>query len=639
MAPKYFDVAVDVPALSDRRFTYSASDCLDLPNGAKVEVPFGRGLRDAFIVGEVDGPPVGVSTKPLKAVYDLEFMPSQELMRLASWASDYYCAPLASILSVVWPPVAKKKRPEEAMSSLGSPRGGGPTDTAGGHSLSGRSYLVRGSLSFRWRHYIDLLKEAMAQGLGALVLVPEIKMIPKALEHLERSFPDEVALLHSDLTGVARREGYLALLRGEKRIGLGTRSSVFAGIHALGLIVLEEESSDSYKSPDGPFYDARTVARMRASVGGCGFAAGSAHPTTDAVYWASTGMASVIAESRQIPSEAGEMERLVVDLGQWRGVISQPLTERLSDVFSRGGKAVLLINRRGDSSQVVCRDCGRAMSCPNCGTPLAYHSDSRSLVCHLCGHIFAAPETCPHCGGHDWRFVGIGIERALSEFRKLFPNVSAYRLDRDVALRKDAEEVLAGFGREGPSCLLATRMALGLPGISGVALAAVLSSDSLLSLPDYRASERVFHLLSSLEEMLDQEAPYRALIVQTRNPEHPAVRGILDPDSFYEAELRERRALGYPPFGALLIARFSGRNMERVTEAARRFADGVRSSGVVALGPAPCYHAKVRGEHRWQVALRGTDRAALVSACRLALGAVSKAGIKATVDVDPVDVA
>ena len=642
MAPKYFDVAVDIPAVADRRFTYSAPDLLSLPMGAKVEVPFGRGFADAYVLGEVEAPPAGVSTKALKAVYDLEFMPGDDLMRLALWASDYYCVALAPILSAVWPSVAKKRKPEDAAALKGGP----PLDAASVRDAAvpgclRRSYLIRGSPAFRWTHYLRLLREVRARGLSALVLVPEIKMIPSAWERLNGDFPGEVALLHSDLTGVARREGYLGLRRGDKKIGLGTRSAAFAEVPDLGLIVVDEESSDSYKSPDMPFYDARTVARTRADMGGCGFAAGSAHPTVSAVYWASKGPATVIAEGKEVHAEGGDPERLVVDLGQTRRgqVISEPLSERLSDVFGRGGKALILINRRGDSSQIVCRDCGRSMSCPRCGIPLAFHSDRRSLVCHVCGYTSAAPETCPFCGGHDWRFLGIGIERALSEFKKLFPGVASYRLDKDVASGKAAGEVLAGFARVGPSCLLATKMVLGLPGVSGLALAAVLSCDSLLSLPDYRASEKVFHLLSSLEEMLDPEASYRGLVVQTRNPGHPAVRGILDPDSFYATEMDERSALGYPPFGAFLVVRFSARNGEKVKEAAERFAGEARSNGVEALGPAPCYHARVRGEYRWQVALKSKDWTVLSAACRLALAAVPKVGVRATVDVDPVDVA
>jgi primosomal protein N' (replication factor Y) len=274
--------------------------------------------------------------------------------------------------------------------------------------------------------------------------------------------------------------------------------------------------------------------------------------------------------------------------------------------------------------------------------PLAYHAREPSLVCHTCGYRREAPLACPACGGHDWRFGGFGIERAQSEFRRLFPDVPLYRLDRDVSREEPASRVLTSFAAERPSCLLATTMAFGFPPVPGVGLAAVLSCDTLLNLPDYRASEKVFHVLSSVAEMVDGSLPGAAFVAQTYNPEHAGVRGIMDPEAFYRTELENRRAFGYPPFKSFFLVHFSGRSLERVAAAARTFAGMAleRGGDLDVLGPNPSFRPKARGDHRWQVALRGPDHSALASLCRGVVGAIGPSGaVKITVDVDPVDMA
>jgi len=643
MSPRFYDLIVDVAAVQGRRFTYSAPDALALPRGAKVLVPFGRGEADAFVEGGAEEPPQ-VQLKPIKAVYDPEFMPSRDLLSLSSTVAEYYCAPLASTWSVLWPPIVPRRKPEQVVFCPGG-IGGGTAEGSGRTPGDAVAALVRGSAGFRWRHYIERASAARSNGRGVVVLVPEIKGVQEALRRLEAAFPGEVAQLHSELTGVTRREGYLSLVRGQRAVALGTRSAVFAPVRDAGLIIVDEESSESYKSPDTPFYDSRTVAIQRGRQQGCEVLLGSSHPTIDSMWKAMHGALALLEERADSPCRAAAPSRVLVNLRETRrgpDVMSQALVERLRDVFASGSRAVLFLNRRGDSAQVTCRDCGSTVVCPRCGVPLAYHAKGSSLVCHTCGFTREAPDVCPACGGHNWRFGGFGIERAESEFKRLFPGVAIFRLDKDVSREVPASAVLAAFAAARPSCLLATRMAVGFPVIPGVALVGVLSCDTLLNLPDYRASEKVFHLLSSLEEMVDGSLPGAALIAQTHNPDHPGVRGILDPDAFYRAELDNRRVFGYPPFKSFFVAHFSGKSPGRVRDAAQRFAAlaAERGEGVEVLGPSPSMRAKVRGEYRWQVALRGPDHAVLAALCRDTLAAVGQSGaVKVSVDADPVDMA
>jgi len=645
---RYVDLVVDVPAVGDRRFTYSVPYGVVLPTGAKVRVPFGKGEADGFVAGQPESPPT-MQIKPVKAVYDPEFMPDGDLLALASEMASHYCSPLSSTWSCLWPPVAPKREPERPATDmtsrqtaqlprLESPQAGGPA----------RSTLVRGGREFRWRAYLDKTHEARSEGRGVLVLVPEVKGIEEAFSRLEADFPGEVAKIHSEQTGVARRAAYLSLIRDEKPIALGTRSAVFAPVKRLGLIVLEDEPAEPYKSPELPFYDSRTVAAMRGRLQACQVVLGSSHPSVESHWGVSTGTLRLVPEAAEEEARGSEEDALpsavlvnMREVRRSRDILSQPLRDRLGETFSQGGRAILFLNRRGDSSQVTCQDCGNTLMCPRCGVPLGYHSKEAVLICHTCGYSQLPPELCPSCAGHRWKFAGFGIERADSELRKIFPGVPVFRIDRDSSKEQPAVSALRGFAAAGPACLLATRMVLGFPDVPKARTVGVLSCDTLLNLPDYRASEKVFHLMWSLRELALPASSGGSFIAQTYNPDHHGVRGILDPEAFYREELDNRRLLGYPPFRQFVKIHFSGRSLDRVRDAAGRFAAAAIMAGepVDVLGPGPAPKPKARGEHRWQAALRGRDQVRTISLCRQAVLAAGQAGVRVSVDVDPVDMA
>lgn len=666
-APTYLDILVDVPAVGDRAFTYYYPGEIYLPRGAKVRVPFGRAKADGFVLGESDAkPPFDI--KPIEDIYDLSFLPPSGLLDLTAALGRHYLAPTAASWSHLYPPVVPRKSVVRILKEGGLPAGSSPPQREGGGGCrkggtgpppdgggaasceEGRiepslwkkmedvpALYIWGGQDFRWHHYLRLAEETLGAGKGVLFLFPEVKVLESSLARLNERFPGKVCSLNSEMTGLLRRAAWLALLRGEMKIGAGTRSAAFAPVRDLGLVVLDEEASPSHKALEWPFFDARTVALARGTVG-ARVVFGSAYPSVEAVLnmersrWVSI---------RERPPEDRGPRLGIIDLKETRlgrDIISEPLKEELEAAFASGLRALLFLNRRGDSSQVSCRDCGSVVSCPRCGVPMVFHSRETQMVCHTCGFREDAPVVCPNCRGHRWRFSGFGVEKAEAEFKRKFPEIPVFRLDLDVARKSRPAEVLGAFGKASPGCLVCTQIVLGQGLMPPVGLVGVLSADTPLSVPDFRASERAYHLLSSLKDLVDRRlGPQGCFLVQTRNPDHHAIKGLKDGAHFYENELQMRKMLGYPPFRRFFRVRFEGRSVERVREAASGFVSKLAQSGALTvLGPAPAPKPKMRGLYRWHVALKGDDHGKMLSECIRALESMPKPGsLRVLVDIDP----
>lgn len=631
MSARFVDVIVDVPALMDRQFTYELPDNVFIPRGAKVRVPFGSVEADGFVVAETADPPQ-IPVKPVKFVYDLGFLPDANLTRLAEVIAERCCVPLSSSLTLLWPPFVPRGK-------MGPSHGEGvgiQTREDSSEPPSDPPSLIWGDGEYRWGRYFRLISKVRQDGRGAIVLVPELKGLEDALARLRGAFGDDVEAVHSELTGLQRRSAYLTLRSGAKSIAVGTRAAVFAPVRTLGAIIVEEESSESYKAPDSPFYDAREVAVWRAAIEGCQVALGSGHPTAAAMGRARSGEWTL--ETQAPPPHLPPVR--VVDLrGQKRsrGIMAEALVSALKETFSAAGRAVLFVNRKGDFTQITCRECGETLVCESCNLPLAYHAKDSVLTCHTCGRRTTAPDLCPKCGGSDWYFGGFGINRVESEFRRLFPDVPLHRLDKESSKDEPPRKVLSAFAAGSPSCLLATAAVLGLSGMPGVTTVGVLSADTVLNLSDFRAAEKVYHLLSSLREMADPAVPGASLIVQTLNPENLGVKGAADPTAYYREELAQRQLLGYPPFGTFVRVHFHGKKADRVRDAAGAYADCAASfhPKPQVLGPIPAPKPKVRGEYWFQVALRGEDPAPICALHKQALSRVGW-GVKVSVQVESI---
>ncbi len=505
--------------------------------------------------------------------------------------------------------------------------------------------------------YLRAVAEALALGRQALVLVPEITLTHQILARLRARFGERLAVLHSGLRPGERLEQWQRLRRGSTPIAVGARSAAFAPLENLGLVVMDEEHDAAYKSEEGFRYHARDLAARRAAAAGCPLVLGSATPSLETRYAAERGEVSRLVLSHRIggrPLPAVEIvdlerERASVPRGR-KLVLTRPLRRALAEALAEGGQAILFLNRRGFSTKILCFACGHAERCKHCDIALVYHASEQRLRCHYCGYGIAPPERCGGCGAPETALLGLGTERLEEEVRRAFPEARIARLDRDTAARRGGAESVLRALREGRvDVLVGTQMVAKGHDFPGVRVVGVVAADLGLHLPDFRAAERTFQLLTQVAGRAGRgDAPGR-VVVQTFVPDHYAIRPVRDHDyeSFYAEELRHREALGYPPFGRLALALVSAPAREAAEGAARRLADAVRSegagasggalAGVELLGPAPAPLARLRERWRFQLLLKGEHAAVGRGARRLAEEAARlPRGVRASVDVNPV---
>lgn len=521
--------------------------------------------------------------------------------------------------------------------------------------------------------YLRALEAVLAAGQRAIILVPEISLTAQTVRRFEARFPGRVAVTHSQLSLGQRYAAWDRVRRGEADVVIGPRSALFAPISRLGLIVLDEAHEGSYKQEDPiplPSYHARDTAIALAGISGAAVILGTATPdlvtyarATGAVPHKAPATAAGEATYRLLelpqriltPAGGDAAPRTayataplppvrVVDLRQElragnRSIFSRALQEALGRTLSAGEQAILFLNRRGAATFVLCRDCGYVARCPHCDVPLTHHhlSSTGRLVCHHCNYRQPAPTRCPVCGGKRIRYFGLGTERVEQEIRQRWPEARLVRWDRDTASGADHERFLQAFVDHRADVLVGTQMiAKGLD-LPRVTLVGVISADTALYLPDYRAAERTFQLLAQVAGRAGRSRRGGRVIVQSYNPEHYAIQAAARHDyaAFYRQEMAYRRELGYPPFGRLVALRFSDRDADRCQAAASRLGRWLAAeirrteSQVEMIGPVPCFFHRIGGKYRWHIVLRGPDPLPLLRDVALPRGW--------RVDVDPLN--
>jgi primosomal protein N' (replication factor Y) (superfamily II helicase) len=621
-----------------RAFTYEVDE--NVGKGAIVEVQFGRRRTRGIVVAIDEEPPEGIAVSPVERVVGAV---SPALVDLAVWLADYYGSTPARALALVAPELPKRRKvqqpPGERHALPGEPE---PVELAPEQKRAvrrivelldagGGNLLLHGVTgSGKTEVYLQACAAAFERGLGAIVLVPEIALAPQTVGRVRQRFGDRVAILHSALSEAQRRDERERIASGEARIVVGARSAVFAPVRGLGLIVVDEEHDASYKQESDPRYDARTIAAKRASLEGAVAVFGSATPRPES--WARLERLQL---GGRIAAQLPPVQ--VVDLRREAGYpLSAPLLVELRGVAERRGKAILLLNRRGVAPALHCRACGTTVRCPNCDVALVLHDDG-SLRCHHCGLAAPAPEVCPVCGSAEVARLGAGTQRLERELRTAFPELELVRLDADTTAKPELlTDALRRFAAAESAVLLGTQMVAKGHHFSGIELAAVVDADTALALPDFRAEERTFQLLTQLAGRSGRDAPGRVL-VQTFQPDaRPIVYAARhDTSRFLDEELERRRALGYPPFVHLVRIVVAGPALPPVLRALEELRDGV--TGAELLGPAPLL--RLRGRHRAQlVAKTERPRAVAAQAARLlaaAAPALRRSGLTAVVDVDP----
>lgn len=466
--------------------------------------------------------------------------------------------------------------------------------------------------------YAEAIREALRQGGRALVLVPEIPQALPLVDRLRNEIGAEVALLHSGLSAGERADEWRRIRAGEADVVVGTRIAVLAPVADPRLIVVDEEHEATYKQDRLPRYQARDVAVRLGRLAGAAVVLGSATPSVESYGYA------ILGRYRRLPLRErarGALPRIeVVDLRAElatgnRGLLSRRLVEALGRLDRASGeRAILVMNRRGAASVVLCRDCGHVERCPECGHALVFHAASMALRCHHCGNAWPAPSRCPECGSPRIRFLGGGTERVERELRILFPDLRVGRLDRDVvAQRGAAQRVLDAFTEGRLDVLVGTSLVAKGLDVPEVTLVGVVSADVALNLPDERAAERTYQLLVQAVGRAGRGERPGTGIIQTYLPEHPVIRAVASGDAvgFYESELAARRSFLSPPFGELVKLTVALANADAAEAEALRFAADLRrkaeASGrhVDVVGPAPAYVARRGGRWRWNVILRG----------------------------------
>ncbi len=513
------------------------------------------------------------------------------------------------------------------------------SDSPGGWLLHG----VTGS--GKTEVYLRVVERALAAGRGAIVLVPEIGLTPQTVRWFRQRLGPVVAVLHSGLAAGQRYGEWERARRGDARVVVGARSAIFAPVRNLGVVVVDEEQDRSYKQDEAPHYHAREVAAERARRAGALLLLGSATPAVETYHRARSGQLGYLRLADRVggrPLPRLELVDMRSELAAGnRSMFSRALSDALLAAVTAGHQAVLFINRRGYASFLLCRSCGHVIKCPHCAVSLTLHLTGRRLLCHYCDHRSPAPDVCPACESPHIRPMGAGTERVAAAVGQLVPGLRVVRMDTDTTRRRGAHERIYDTFRRGEAdVLVGTQMVAKGWDIPNVTLVGVMAADIGLHMPDFRTGERTFQLLTQVAGRAGRGRQQATVIVQTYNPDNPAIAAAArgDQEQFFCSELESRRQLRLPPFASLTRLLVRGPDGDRVAEVAQALAVAARTAAaeVTLLGPAPAPFARLRGQYRWHLAIRG-ESSEQVRACLAAmpLAEAASGSVRLVVDVDP----
>jgi primosomal protein N' (replication factor Y) len=497
--------------------------------------------------------------------------------------------------------------------------------------------------------YLHSIAACLAMQRTALVLVPEISLTHQLIDRVRARFGEQVAVLHSGLSEGERWDQWRQIARGGLPIVVGARSAVFAPLPRLGLVVVDEEHDSAYKQEDGVHYNGRDVAIMRAKLSGCPALLGSATPAMETFHNGSTGRYQVLTlpervEARPLPSVEIVDLRRSPQAGK-QLLLSPKLAAALKANLAARGQSLVFLNRRGFANFMQCHACGEALKCPNCSVTLTLHRRWNALRCHHCDYTISPPTACSACGGLSLSAWGAGTEQVEAALRHELSGARIGRMDRDTTSRKGSQrEILSAWERREYDVLVGTQMITKGHDIPGVTLVGVLLADLSLNLPDFRAAERTFQLLTQVGGRAGRGQRPGRVIIQTLQPDHFSLQCALHHDyqRFAGHELATRRELSYPPFARMVQIRCEGEGAETTERIARALADRIRtvaSKGITILGPAPAPLERLRRRYRWQVLVRGRNGAAVRAATAAGRDTVRrearKLDVRVIVDVDP----
>lgn len=652
-------VEVAVPGPFSRNFIYEIGN--RIPPGTRVSVPFGTRELQGFVVREASTLPPGIEIRPVTETLDTTPLVRKNVLDLCSWVAEYYSAPLGEVLRGALPPaitqkhVDRFKAPNPVPYAIAHPIELNAAQATALDTVRSRegfqSILLHGVTgSGKTEVYMRAVEDCRRSGKTALVLVPEINLTPQLRERFARRFGTHMALLHSALTRTERIAEWLRVYHGLAPIVIGTRSAVFSPLENLGLIIVDEEHESSYKQEEMPRYNGRDTAIMRAKMAGVPVVLGSATPSMESFHNARSGRYRYVhlaerVEDRPLPSvEIVNMREEYVREGRQQ-VLSRRLREALNQRLEKGEQSIVLLNRRGFSMFLLCRHCGNSFHCPDCSVAMTYHKKIDRLVCHYCGFAQRPPKTCSECESEYIQYVGQGTEQLEQIVAEDVPGARVGRVDRDTMRHlRDFDRVLGEFRSGKLDILVGTQMVAKGHDFPDVTLVGVVGADAALSLPDFRAAERTFQLLTQVAGRSGRGDRPGEVLIQSYFPDHYTFQLAVHQrfEDFYRRESSFRKAMFYPPFTVLVGIMVLETSRDRVRELADtigKFLDRTCGRDIRILGPAPAAVEKVNKTFRHQILLKCATRAPLhgvLGKLREFLEENKVAATRVIVDVDPV---
>lgn len=640
---KYIKVVLNLPL--NRSFTYKVPAELSpyINIGTKVLIPFQRKILSGFVVEKMEGKNSKRSLREIIKVFN-DFSPlSDSLIKLGKWISDYYYCSLGqalhSIFSVQETFRFQKSKGRQRRSPVGQ-KFGKLTSAVGENSGKAFSPGEKGVFIFKTKKgekrksfYLSLIKETLQREKQVILVVPEISYLPSLQELIHSYYQGEIAILHSRLSSRQRYEEWYKISKGEVCLAIGTRSAVFAPFLRLGLIIVEEEENFAYKQIETPRYHLREVAIKRGEIEDFPVVLSTGSPSLESWYRAKKGIYKTIGFCQN----NNKSPRIsIIDMREEKGrILSLALQEGIKKNLEENKSILLFLNRRGFANFLLCLECGKVLYCPNCNISLTFHLKDK-LVCHYCGYGEKAPPVCPSCQGRYFRKAGLGTEQLEIEVKKRFPKAYVRRGDLDIINSSLLYKKLhSDLIEKKINILVGTQLIIKEEILSYINLVGIVMADGLLNLPDFRAGEYLFHLLSKIRRLMK---PQGKLIIQTYNPTHYAVEALKEKeDNFYKIESRIRKDLGYPPYVHWVRILLEGRVKTKVEKVAEAMREKVEKEKIEFLGPSSCPFAKIRGKYRYHMILKNENLSYIEEILQKKLSPLFNGiqGVRGIVDVDP----
>ena len=660
----FLEIVLNIPL--NQTFTYSyvppENEKAELKPevGKRAEVRFGNRKMTGFIIAVYDSIPpscpVGEEKiRRITKVIDTEPLFNEEIFEMAKWLSRYYICSIGEAFFAMIPSTGKRESgppsfsfeseiAEKSTNVLSEEQERAVDEIVSHTERNLYHYLYGPTGTGKTEVFLHSAERVLAQGKGVIYLVPEIGLTPQVVKAVQARFGDTAAVLHSALTPSQKLTQWKKIMRRESRIAIGARSAVFAPMPDLGLVIIDEEHDGSYKSGDTPRYHARQAAMYRCSRLKIPLVMGSATPSVEAYHLMRQG--KIIRHTLTKRLAGGEMpsiKTINLSASPSSGCISKELEDEIRRTVENKKQAILFLNRRGFNHFFRCNSCGYELVCKNCSVPMTYHIKDNRLRCHYCNWSIVPPVSCPACGSVDIGYSGFGTEYIEVEARSKFPNSRIIRIDRDSLTKKgDLEKALDDFRRGDYDIMLGTQMVAKGLNFPNLQLVGVILADTGLHMPDFRASERTFSLITQVAGRAGRYFPDGKVFVQTYNPFCEPIKCACDGtvNAFYQYELSQRKNQNFPPFSRLirLVFRSAFQNVAEANaeQAAKILAEFLGDKGEV-LGPAECPILLIAKNYRYQILLRGQNISALQSATEHLLRSYTHPqNVYIECDVDPV---